>query len=183
MELLNYLLTVDLAQFNNSKEFLNYLKNNYSVNEKTNQKIIIDNNDIIVKIGISNTLRDTILFEKMIFEEANARHLDIFFTELKKEGTFQTYTKHGIYTQKKLEINTITIEEVIDFWIKKYGIKKVIYLFNFLKEFKIWDIKTDNIGYNSDFQNYQIFDYQPRVGDIEYFNKCETYLLSKIDNL
>ena len=124
MELLNYLLTVDLAQFNNSQEFLNYLKNNYSVNEKTNQKIIIENNDIIVKIGISNALRDTILFEKMIFEEANARHLDIFFAELKKEGTFQTYTKHGIYTQKKLEINTITIEEVIDFWIKKYGIKK-----------------------------------------------------------
>ena len=55
MELLNYLLTVDLAQFNNSQEFLNYLKNNYSVNEKTNQKIIIENNDIIVKLGISNT--------------------------------------------------------------------------------------------------------------------------------
>lgn len=181
MELLNYLLTVDLKQFKNSEEFLNYLRNNYSVYEHTDSKIIIDNDQNIVKIGINSALRDTVLFEKMMFEEANARHLDIFFTELKKEGTFQTYTKHGIYTQKKLEVNTRAIENVIDFWIKKYGIKKVIYLFNFLKEFKIWDIKPDNIGYNSDFQNYQIFDYQPRVGDIEYFNKCEAYLLSKID--
>lgn len=182
MELLNYLLTVDLKQFNNSEEFLNYLKSKYSVHEHIDSKITIDNGHNIIKIGINTALRDTVLFEKMMFEEANARHLDVFFAELKKEGTFQTYTKHGIYTQKKLEVNTIAIENIIDFWIEKYGIKKVIHLFNFLKEFKIWDIKAHNIGYNSDFQNYQIFDYQPRIGDIEYFNKCEAYLLSKIDS-
>ena len=35
MELLNYLLTVDLKRFNNSKEFLKYLKNNYSVTKNS----------------------------------------------------------------------------------------------------------------------------------------------------
>ena len=88
MELLNYLLTVDLKQFNNSEEFLNHLKKNYSVHEYIDSKITIDNGHNIVKIGINTALRDTVLFEKMMFEEANARHLDVFFAELKKEGTF-----------------------------------------------------------------------------------------------
>ena len=182
MELLNFLFSVDLSNYQNRKEFISDLQKKYLIDDNLYYKIIIYNEDQVIKIGISETLKDTLVYDEMIYNEAKIRGLDIFFAELKKIGTFKQYTQHGIYQQPFLdnELNAIKINNIIDFWIDNFGIEKIIELFNFLEEFQIFDIKIRNFGFNKNLNNYQLFDFQPNTGPQERFLEGKNYLYSKI---
>ena len=173
---LKQILDINLKNFQNREEFINFLQQEYQIDKHCEQKIILYlNSSYVIKIGISNIdYIDNVKYDIRIYNKAKANNLEDFFEPINREGYFKNFYMNGIYSQKRLIVDkTLDLDIVFNNWINKYGRAKVSLLLKFLNDYQILDITSNNIGYDKELNTYKFIDYSPIINpnSIKIFNK------------
>lgn len=156
-------LNLDLANFSNRQEFIDFLSESYEIHPHQTVKIIIIDDIYCYKIGIHKyNLRDNIFNELKLYNKALDYNFEGFFEKLELMGNFKNFPANKIYRQKKLIIDKdLNFDILVENWIEKFGKNKVIEFNKFLDENNIWDLHRSNIGYDPEEQLYKLIDYEP----------------------
>ena len=92
------ILNLDLNNFKNREEFINFLSQSYTIHHHQNAKIIILDDIYCYKIGIhKHKLVDTIFNELKFYNKALNAGFEDFFEELELMGNFKNFYANKIY--------------------------------------------------------------------------------------